>query len=460
MIDLSKTYCNPLPIPQIQPGRQGLEKGIPRDKLWREMADPTVIKFKDKWYLFPSCGMLWYSDDMVNWVFHPIEPFDAGYAPTAVVKDDKIYLTASWEGSSIWCTDDPLGKWDCLGHVKDKNGNDYRWGDPMLFVDDDKKVYSYFNAPGKTGEIYVTLMRDDDITIIGHDPKFCFKYNPENLWERDGEFNQNYSISYTEGPWLNKYNGRYYLQYTGPATQRRNYALGCYVSNSPEGPFTYQKLNPILIHKGGIINGCGHHSAVEGPDGNLWCFYTILIRIKNRYERRIAMDPVRFDQNGEMYVDGPSERPRRLDGSYPDKVLPLSVCQPVEASSHSYGHESDYAVDNYIRTWWEADSRDNSIEWLSVDLEREYKIKSFRIIFYEGRSFPLDNSADYRYLIEGSNNNQDWQILADHSRDKFDSHIHFEEITERANYRYLRIKLLSWPKDIKPGIIDFCIFGY
>lgn len=457
MNDLQKKYCNPLPIPQIQPGRAVFEKNVPNEEAWREMADPTVIKFKNRWYLFPSCGMLWHSDDMVNWTFHPIDPFDPGYAPTAVVKDDKIYLTAGWIGSKIWETDDPLSSWKCLGQIKDKHGDAYQWGDPMLFVDDDNKVYSYFNAPDKNGEIYVVKMCDDDITTMQHNPQLCFKFNPEHIWERDGEFNQNDSISYLEGPWMNKQDDKYYLQYTAPATERRNYALGCYIAETPLGPFSYQQRNPILTHKGGLINGCGHHSTVEGPDGGLWCFYTILIKIKNRYERRIAMDPARFDINGEMYVDGPSERPRMLDGTYPAGVLPLSVCQPVQASSFTYGHEADYGVDNYTRTWWEG--KGDSTEWLKVDLDKIYSVSELRIIFYEGRAFPADNSADYRYLIEGSQDNAQWNLISDHSKDEFDGHIHFIQLPLPVDSRYIRITILSWPKNIKPGVLDFCVFG-
>lgn len=453
-------YCNPLPIPSIQPGRAALEKGIHKDKLWREMADPSVIKFKDRWYLFPSCGMLWYSDDMVNWVFHPMDPFDPGYAPTAVVKGDKVYMTAGWSsGSKIWVTDDPLGEWKCLGHVKDNNGSDIEWGDPMLFVDDDGSVYSYFNMYPHTGKIFVAKLSDNDITQLSMEPELCMQFNPDNIWERDGEFNQNDSVSYTEGPWVNKVNGRYYLQYTGPATERRNYALGCYVSDSPLGSFEYQNINPILTHDNGMINGCGHHSTVEGPDGSLWCFYTILFRIKDRYERRIAMDPVLFDSFGEMVVDGPSERPRFIDGSYPENVLPLSVCQPIKSSSHSYGHEPDYAVDNYIRTWWEGECCDSSEEWLQIDLERSYSFFAARIIFYEGRSFPQDNCARYQYLIEASNDMHVWEVVLDNTDCEFDGHIHFEKLSEDKQFRYVKLTILNWPEGIKPGIIDFTLFG-
>lgn len=79
---------------------------------FREMADPTVIFHQGRWYLFPSAGMLWHSDDLVRWTHHPIEPFDPGYAPTVVAHQGWLYLTASWDGSALWRARDPLGPWE------------------------------------------------------------------------------------------------------------------------------------------------------------------------------------------------------------------------------------------------------------------------------------------------------------------------------------------------------------
>jgi hypothetical protein len=33
----------------------------------RSVADPTVVRFHDKYYMFLSGGMVWVSDDLVNW---------------------------------------------------------------------------------------------------------------------------------------------------------------------------------------------------------------------------------------------------------------------------------------------------------------------------------------------------------------------------------------------------------
>ena len=63
MATQSKTYCNPINVT----GDRG-----------REIADPSVYKFKDRYYListqiYPADGdgfRVWASEDLVNWSFH------------------------------------------------------------------------------------------------------------------------------------------------------------------------------------------------------------------------------------------------------------------------------------------------------------------------------------------------------------------------------------------------------
>ena len=49
-----------------------------------------------------------------------------------------------------------------------------------------------------------------------------------------------------EGAWMLKHNGKYYLTYSAAGTEHRTYAMGCYAAESPLGPFTPQKHNPIF----------------------------------------------------------------------------------------------------------------------------------------------------------------------------------------------------------------------
>src|SRR5581483_10158500 len=125
IMNYSKTYCNPLPIPHYQRAGASWRKD-PRDHKWmtdrprdfREMADPTCIKVGKRWYLYPSCGMCWYSDDFIHWTHHPIEPRDIGYAPTVAEKGGWFYMTAC--GHEMWRAPVPLGPWSLLGRIRDE----------------------------------------------------------------------------------------------------------------------------------------------------------------------------------------------------------------------------------------------------------------------------------------------------------------------------------------------------
>ena len=46
-------------------------------------------------------------------------------------------------------------------------------------------------------------------------------------WEVSGDYNTNYKhTSWLEGAWMNKYKGKYYLQYAVPGTEFKSYSNG------------------------------------------------------------------------------------------------------------------------------------------------------------------------------------------------------------------------------------------
>ena len=75
---------------------------------------------------------------------------------------------------------------------------------------------------------------------------------------------------YIEGAWMDKHNGKYYLQYACPGAQFNTYSDGVYVSDSPLGDFTLAKNNPYSYKPGGFLPGAGHGSTMEDKKGNLW----------------------------------------------------------------------------------------------------------------------------------------------------------------------------------------------
>lgn len=481
------TYCNPLPLPDYQVGRECPRASF-KGRHFREMADPTVVRFKGRWYLFPSAGMLWHSDDMLTWTHHRIEPFDPGYAPTVVVHGDWLFMSSSWDGSAIWRARDPLGPWERLGErgldedgnptwLRDHTGRPVRWGDPCLFSDDDGELYCYCNlaldhvpspdhpwrlkpAPGA---IFGVRLRRDDPTRFAEAARELIAFNPGlHPWEATGTSNQDHLSPVLEGAWLNKHGGSYYLQYSANGTEFRNYALGCYRSESPLGPFRPQRRNPILVGAHGLVNGCAHHSVVTGPDGGLWCFYTCRVRIDHPMERRIGMDPVRFTAEGEMYVDGPSDTPRLAPAAGGGRLglVALSVDAGSSASSERDGHPAFYAFDDSIRTWWQAvDSAQP--QWLDCDLHAPFETAGARVMFAD-RGLDLRTGVvpgPYRYRILGrESDRQEWSALVDRSGNAVDRHIAYETWPARR-LRHVRLEILAAPPGMAIAVWQFTVFG-
>lgn len=64
---METTYCNPLDLSyRYQHMKEGGNRAA-----HREGADPTLIRFKERYYFFVSMSAgFWHSPDLLNWEFH------------------------------------------------------------------------------------------------------------------------------------------------------------------------------------------------------------------------------------------------------------------------------------------------------------------------------------------------------------------------------------------------------
>ena len=104
MCNTVKTYCNPLDLGYRY---QHMKEGE-RAAGFREGADPTLVYFKGKYYLFVSMSAgFWYSDDLLHWDFHA-DPdlliYD--YAPDVRQVGDYLSFSASRKGRN-WAMSAP-----------------------------------------------------------------------------------------------------------------------------------------------------------------------------------------------------------------------------------------------------------------------------------------------------------------------------------------------------------------
>jgi xylan 1,4-beta-xylosidase len=497
----SPRYCNPLSL--VTSSTDGSPRGV-------SLGDVTVLRDGGKYYMFCSGGGAWVSDDLVQWDYRRVD----GQVPVAPhVAKYKGAFYMSGNNSPLYRASDPLGPYETVGAWKQQDGspwtgvsaNGQAWTgsfDVDIFIDDDNKPYLYF--PGRGGDgINVVPLDPSDLSHFAAAPKRLFGFDKSHTWERYGDFNEYSEVSWIEGPWVFKHDGTYYLEYSASGTQWVSYATGVYTSKSPLGPFQYSPVNPILRQTEGVVTGPGHGCAVEGPDGHWWQFYTIVLH-NPPGGRRIGMDPIGFDKDGNMFVRGPTSTPQWAPGVVADASqgvergsLPLSVNKlgamnaRGAASRSRPGHEAAYAIDNSNGTWWEP-AEDEQRPSLTLDLSpatnfdpvQLFTIDSCRIMFNTGgRGFgggrgagpggrgaagdsagasatAVAGPAAHQYKIEVSTDGTDYKTVLDKTNNSVSRYTEFDEIPP-TTCRFVRLTITGWPRiGAAPlGVSEFTIFG-
>jgi hypothetical protein len=279
-------------------------------------------------------------------------------------------------------------------------------------------------------------------------------------------------MGWIEGQWMKKIGSRYYLLYSGSGTQYSTYANGIAISD--EGPLSgfrnQENYNPFTVKRHGLTRGAGHGCLVDGPGGTLWTFYTCVFCYNHMYERRICMDPVGIDENGELYCPALTETPQFSPGVLPDPEegndagwLPLTFMQRPTATSHAQGRDPLYASDDSVLTWWQPaeDDKEPTITFRLGDSTR-YNVRSIRLIWRDIGMETLKNinPGPFRYVMEYSpdSNLEKWIILIDASENTEDLCIDYREV-KPVNAYGLRLMILGSPEGITPGLVSLTAFG-
>ena len=274
-------------------------------------ADPSAHVFEGKLYIYPSHDLEHDGEDNDNGDQYKMEDYhilsmDDVDAPCVDHGEALHMKDVPWVSGQMWAPDAAFKNdtYYLYFPARDKDGI-FRLGvatskrpegpfvpqeshilgsfsiDPAVLVDDDGKAYIYFgglwggqlekwqtnsyteNFAERVGDApaigpRVAELSDDmlslkeillEIQILDEDGK------PITAGDEDRR--------YFEGPWMHKYNGKYYLSYSTGTTHMLVYAVG----DSPKGPFTYKGkiLDPV-------IGWTTHHSIVEFK-GKWYLFY-------------------------------------------------------------------------------------------------------------------------------------------------------------------------------------------
>ena len=446
-----RTYCNPM----------NLDYGftpIPNFSEWgrhRATADPVIVLFKGDYYLFSTNQWgYWWSEDLYHWNFVPrrfLKPWHKVYdelcAPAVWAMGDTLFVIGSTYTKSfpIWMSTNPrkddwkeavdslqLGAWD-----------------PAFFLDDDNRLYCYFGS-SNAYPLYVQEIDRKKLQPIG-ERKALFGLEHERYgWQRFGEYYDNVPLDpFIEGAWMDKYNGKYYLQYGVPGSEMSGYADGVSVGDSPLGPFTTQSFNPFAFKPGGFARGSGHGASFKDKWGSWWHVSSVVMNVKNSFERRLGLWPMSFDTEGILHANtvfgdyphylpnGPADHEKsRFTG-----WMLLNYNKPVRVSSTYGGFGPNNAVDESMKTFWSAATA-NPGEWIETDLGALSTVHAVQVNYADIDADILgkDNRIYHQYILKYSVDGKTWKLLVDKSANRADVPHEYTELPKPVDARYIRLE--------------------
>jgi hypothetical protein len=463
------TYCNPLnldygytPIPDFATAGRN-----------RATADPVITRYKGDYYLFSTNQWgYWWSHDLSSWKFIPrhfLRPehkvYDDLCAPAVFVLGDTLLVYGSTHEKNfpIWMSTNPkVDDWKEAVH----NFQVGAW-DPDFFLDTDGKLYLYWGS-SNTLPLYGQQISRKTFQPIG-EPKIMFGLNDQQFgWQRFGDYLDNTFLDpFMEGAWMTKHNGKYYLQYGAPGTEFSGYADGVQVADAPLGPFTPQPHNPFAYKPGGFARGAGHGNTFPDAWDNWWHVSTMVVNVKNNFERRLGLWPAGFDAEGTLYTNTTfGDYPHYLPTGPADHLQPqftgwmlLNYQRPVQVSSTLGGYLPNYAVDENIKTYWSAATAKPG-EFVQTDLGSLSTVHAIQINYADQDAEFLGKSLGvfHQYKLYHSLDGKTWQILVDKSQNKTDVPHDYIELPKPVKTRFIKLENGHMPTG-KFAISGLRVFG-
>lgn len=280
--------------------------------------DPAPVVFDDVCYVYtgrdemnPQFFAMWEwrcysSTDMVNWTDHgcplAMEDFswgdDRAWASQCTEHKGKYYWyiclkdkNAGTMAIGVAVADKPTGPFkDALGKPLATGSWDYI--DPTVFTDDDGQTYLYWGNP----TLYYVKLNDDMISFEGQVQKVdhtAEAFGSALRTNRGAGANAGpIKDSYTEGPWVSKHAGKYYLSYAaGGIPEHISYSM----SDSPIGPWKY--VGQIMPNQ--ETNSFTNHSGVVDYKGHSYFFYhTGKLPGGGGYGRSTAVEEFKYNSDG------------------------------------------------------------------------------------------------------------------------------------------------------------------
>lgn len=333
-----------------------------------QFGDPYVLLASDGRYYMYGTGAgavdgfcAYSSDDLIHWksegqVYRGNTPDSWAianfWAPEVYERDGKFYMffSADWRKNptneeenfriGVAVSDKPTGPFKELADaplfdpgypvidgnlIEDEDGRTYLYYSRCCYkhpvkseIADEAKKKGMFDSVEESW-IYGVEVAQDLTHVIG-EPVLLLRPpvkldDAQSEWESRSVTKGEVGRRWTEGSFMLRHNGLYYMMYSANYFGGANYAVGYAVSEHPLGPFEKASNNPVLeknVEKGGIVTGTGHNSVTWSKDGKqMYCVYHGRTQ-KTGDERVVFIDKMRIDEKGLLVVEGPTTDPQSI----------------------------------------------------------------------------------------------------------------------------------------------------
>jgi hypothetical protein len=271
------------------------------------------------------------TQDLVNWTDHgqvlSVDNVDwaisHAWAIDAVYRHGKYYLIycmnereTSMFRTGVAVSDVPQGPFTDMGFIEG-----VEWGqDPALFVDEDDTPYLFWGC----GAVCYGAELNDDLMSI----------KPETYRDLKDEL-----FEVFEGPWVHKYNDKYYLSYPGLPDGQWPEVMYYATADQPLGPYTYQGIY-LPEFKGQA--GTNHGSIVKFKDN--WLAFYHSGWVSNRSETRSLMaDWLYYNEDGSIQTIVPDSM-----GLFHDKTSRCVIHLEAENGEAAGGKMDGVTVENAV----------------------------------------------------------------------------------------------------------------
>lgn len=283
-------------------------------------ADPDLVMFGDKYYIYPT------SDGFTNWsgtTFSVFESADgrnfenkgqildlasddvawtsgSAWAPCCTEKDGKYYYYFTGKdhdgnsGIGVAVSDSPTGPFKAEDApllkptlIEENNLRMAQVIDPSIYIENGT-YYLLFGNGGYEGTGAIVELAEDMVSV---------------KWETLHEFEG--LTDFREAVTVLKRNGIYHFTWSGDDTRSENYHVNYGTAESLHGPITFHY--PILEKiPSRDIFGTGHHSILKVKDNYKIAYHRFDMSVaglgerEHGYNRQVCVSPLDFDEKGLM----------------------------------------------------------------------------------------------------------------------------------------------------------------